>query len=115
MLVPQLDNPGAAMWGEGPVPFLKPSVPPFDPLEWERMPFRERARLACAAYALQGWGSPGAVYLVYAAKILLYVAGWLLFCSFTTGLGFGHLGSFGDWWLGEPAFQKAVLWSMLFE
>ncbi len=97
------------------MPFLKPSVPPFDPLEWERMPFRERARLACEAYAVQGWGSPGAVYIFYAAKILLYVAGWLLFCSFTPGLGFGHLGSFGDWWLSEAAFQKAVLWSMLFE
>lgn len=95
--------------------FLKPLVPPFNPTEWAQMPFRERARLACESYALQGWGFPGAVYLFYGVKIVLYVAGWLLFCSFTPGMGFGHLGSIGDWWLSEIAFQKAVLWSMLFE
>ena len=95
--------------------FLKPSVPPFTPSEWATMPFRERARLACEAYAVQGWGSPGAVYLFYGLKILFYVAGWLAFCSFTPGMGFGHLDTFGDWWLSGTAFQKAVLWSMLFE
>ena len=79
--------------------FLKPAVPPFDPIEWAQMPFRERARLACESYAVQGWGSPGAVYLFYGAKILLYVLGWLLFCSFTPGMGIAHLDSFGDWWL----------------
>lgn len=95
--------------------FLKPAVPPFDPIEWQRLPFPERARLSCECYALQGWGFPGAVSVFYGVKILLYVTGWLAFCSFTPGMGFGHLGSFGDWWLTETAFQKAVLWSMLFE
>lgn len=97
------------------MPFSEPAVPPYDPLEWSRMPFPERARLACKGYALQGWGYPYAVHLFYALKIVLYVGGWLAFCSFSTGMGFGHLSSFGDWWLSETAFQKAVLWSMLFE
>jgi transmembrane protein DUF3556 len=97
------------------MPFLKPDAPPFDPLDWARMPFPERARLACTGYALQGWGYPYAVHLFYALKIVLYVGGWLVFCSFSPGMGFGHLSSFGDWWLSETAFQKAVLWSMLFE
>jgi hypothetical protein len=97
------------------MPFLEPAVPPYDPLEWSRMPFRDRARLACKGYALQGWGYPYAVHLFYALKIIFYVGGWLAFCSFSTGMGFGHLSSFGDWWLSETAFQKAVLWSMLFE
>ena len=30
-------------------------------------------------------------------------------------MGIGHLDSLGDWWLSPIAFQKAVLWSMLFE
>ena len=43
--------------------------------------------MACETYALQGWGSPSAVYLFYGLKILLYVGGWWLFCSFTSGMG----------------------------
>ncbi|HEY5318489.1 MAG TPA: DUF3556 domain-containing protein [Solirubrobacteraceae bacterium] len=92
---------------------MKPVVPAFDALEWARKPFAERARMACEGYALQGWGSPSAVYLFYTLKIGLYLAGWWLFCSFTPGLG--NLGTIGHWWLAKPAFQKAVLWSMLFE
>ena len=95
--------------------FLKPAVPPFDPIEWAQAPFRERARLACELWAIQGWGAPGVVYVFYGVKILLYVLGWLLFCSFTPGMGIAHLDSFGDWWLSETAFQKAVIFSMLFE
>lgn len=95
--------------------FMSPAVPDYDALEWARMPFRERARLACETYALQGWGSPGAVYLFYALKIAFYVFGWMAFCSFTPGMGLGHLGSLTDWWMTPIAFQKAILWSMLFE
>jgi hypothetical protein len=93
--------------------FMKPVLPEYDAFEWARKPFAERARMACEAYAVQGWGSPLAVYLFYALKIALYVAGWWLFCSFTPGLG--DLGRIGHWWLSPTAFQKAVLWSMLFE
>jgi Transmembrane protein of unknown function (DUF3556) len=95
--------------------FLKPAVPPFDPLEWAELPFRERARLACQAYAVQGWGFPSAVYLFYAFKMAFYIFGWLVFMSFTPGMGLGNLDTFGDWWLSQTAFQKAVIWSMLFE
>jgi Transmembrane protein of unknown function (DUF3556) len=92
---------------------VKPVLPEFDALEWAQKPFAERARLACESFAVQGWGSPTAVYLFYALKIALYIAGWWLFCSFTPGLG--NLGTIGHWWLSAPALQKAVLWSMLFE
>ncbi|MDQ6807778.1 MAG: DUF3556 domain-containing protein, partial [Actinomycetota bacterium] len=92
---------------------LKPVLPEYDALEWAGMPFAERARLACQSYAVQGFGSPSTVYLFYAFKIALYIAGWWLFCSFTPGLG--NLDTIGHWWLLKPAFEKAVLWSMLFE
>jgi hypothetical protein len=93
--------------------FMKPTLPEFDALAWARTPFAERARLACQSFAVDGFGSPSAVYLFYAFKIALYIAGWWLFCSFTPGLG--NLGTLGHWWLTKTAFQKAVLWSMLFE
>jgi hypothetical protein len=93
--------------------FLKPAVLPYDAIEWSQKPFAERARMACESYAVQGWGSPSAVYLFYAFKILLYAGGWWLFCGFTPGMG--DLGSISHWGLSGPAFQKAILWSMLFE
>jgi Transmembrane protein of unknown function (DUF3556) len=93
--------------------FLKPTAPPYDPLEWEKLPFRERARQSCQAWALQGYGTPLAIYLLYALKVLFYVGAWVFFCGFTPGLG--RLGSISSWWLEPVAFQKAILWSMLFE
>jgi hypothetical protein len=92
---------------------LDPTLPPYDALAWRELPFAERARLACQAWALQGYGTPLAVYLVYALKVVLYVAGWWLFCRFSPGLG--DLGAIASWWLAPVAFQKAILWSLLFE
>jgi len=92
---------------------LEPLSPPYDPLVWARLPLPERARQACQAWALQGYGTPLAIYAVYILKVALYVGAWLLFCSFTPGLG--GLSDLGSWWLAPVAFQKAILWSMLFE
>jgi hypothetical protein len=92
---------------------LKPVPPPYDPLEWANMSFGEKVRLACNAWAMQGYGTPLGVYVVYALKIVLYVGGWLFFCGFTPGLG--SPSNIGAWWLDAVAFQKAILWSMLFE
>ncbi|GAC1555623.1 MAG: DUF3556 domain-containing protein [Polyangiales bacterium] len=69
--------------------------------------------MVCAAWALQGYGSPLAVYALYLLKVLLYVAAWVAFCRFTPGLG--GLTTIARWWLSPIAFQKAILWSMLFE
>ena len=88
-------------------------LPPYDPLDWVKRPFPERARMVCEAWALQGYGAPLAVYVLYAVKLALYVGAWVLFCGFTPGLG--GLATIGDWWLHPIAFQKAILWSMLFE
>jgi len=93
--------------------FLHPTPPPYDPLEWEQRPFAERARMVCNAWAIQGYGTPVAIYLVYAIKIALYVFGWFFFCGFTPGMG--SLSDFGAWAMTPIAFQKAILWSALFE
>ena len=92
---------------------LAPTPPPYDPLEWVKKPFAERGRMVCEAWALQGYGSPIAVYAAYAIKVLFYVGVWVLFCRTSPGLG--GLATIGQWWLSPVAFQKAILWSMLFE
>ena len=93
--------------------FLKPVPPPYDPLEWVKKPFAERSRMVCCAWAMQGYGTPLAVYLLYAVKVVFYVAGWWFFCRFSPGMG--ELGRISTWWLEPTAFQKAIVWSMLFE
>ena len=92
---------------------LTPARPPYDPLEWEAKPFAEKGRMVCAAWAMQGYGTPLVVYLAYALKVVAYIAGWIFFCTFTPGMG--GVGSIATWWLRAEAFQKAILWSMLFE
>jgi hypothetical protein len=92
---------------------VKPKLPPYDPLEWAKKPLAERGRMVCQAWALEGYGTPPVVYAVYAAKVVFYVGMWIFFCSFTSGLG--GLATIGQWWLAPAAFQKAILWSMLFE
>src|SRR5437016_6238175 len=92
---------------------LQPVAPPYDALEWQEKPFPEKSRLVCQAWALQGYGTPAAVYLLYLAKIVVYVGVWIFFCSFSPGLG--DLRSISSWWLEPVAFQKFVLWSMVFE
>lgn len=92
---------------------LNPVPPPYDIREWEKKPFPERVKMVCQAWALQGYGTPWPIYIVYILKIVLYVWIWSFFCSFTAGLG--DLGSFGSWYYEPIAFQKAVLWSMAFE
>ena len=91
---------------------LKPTPVPYDPLEWVRTPFSERARLVCQAWAIQGYGTPLAVYAVYGLKVLFYIGVWIACCTLTPGFGLHNI---GEWWLAPIAFQKAILWSLLFE
>ena len=92
---------------------IRPIPPPYDPLEWAKKPFDERARMVCAAWAMQGYGTPLAVFGVYAAKVALYVVAWIAFCATSPALG-GPT-EIAEWWLHPIAFQKAIVWSMLFE
>jgi len=91
---------------------LAPAPPPYDALEWAAKPFREKSQMVCRAWAMQGYGTPLAVYFVYALKVALYIAAWIAFCSFSPGLGsFTSIG----WWMHPVAFQKAIVWSIAFE
>lgn len=92
---------------------LTPNLPPYDAIAWSKLPLGERGRMACESWAMQGYGSPIAVYAVYALKVVGYIAGWMYFCRFTPGMG--ELATFSSWWLAPVAFCKAIVWSMLFE
>ena len=92
---------------------LDPVPPPYDPLEWAQKPFGDKSRMVCQSWALQGYGTPMGAYAIYGLKVLVYIAGWVGFCAATPGLGDPL--TIGKWWLHPVAFQKAILWSLLFE
>jgi hypothetical protein len=88
-------------------------LPPYEPARLLAAPFPERVRLVCRTWASQVNPTPMVVMAMYWAKYLvLYVGGWAFFVSFSAG----YPGFFSpDWAFTEVAFQKAVLWSILYE
>ncbi len=94
--------------------FLTPTPPPFEIGEWKRLSHLERIKPLAQDWALNGFGTPIAVYLLYVVKLVLYAGGGLLLISATTD-GLGGLGDLGSWWTEPIVFQKAVVWTMLWE
>ncbi|HET9625871.1 MAG TPA: DUF3556 domain-containing protein [Kofleriaceae bacterium] len=92
---------------------MRPVPVPYDALAWVKRPFAERARMVCEAWALQGYGTPPAIYLLHVLKIGVYVGVWVVLCGFTPGMG--GLTTIADWAFTPIAFQKAIVWSMVFE
>lgn len=92
---------------------LQPQPLPFSYEDWKKQPHNKRLKMLCTAWATQGYGAPLSTYLFYVFKILLYVAGWLFFCSFSEKLG--SVNDFLNWWFIPEALLKFIVWSILFE
>ncbi len=92
---------------------IKPALPDLDLDDWAARPEGDRVRLMCESWATQGFGAPAVAYAFYLFKIAVYVSLWVLFVSQApTIAGFSDI---GDWWHLPVAFQKAIVWTMLFE
>ena len=85
---------------------LDPAPPPFEVSEWRRLPHLERIKPLAQDWALNGFGTPVAVYFLYVFKVLAYA-----------GLGFLLIEATSGWphWTDPIVFQKAVIWTMLWE
>jgi len=85
---------------------LDPAPPPFEVSEWRRLPHLERIKPLAQDWALNGFGTPTAVYFLYVFKILAYA-----------GLGALLIFATSGWpaWYEPIVFQKAVIWTMLWE
>ncbi len=92
---------------------LDPKLPDFDLDGWRRRPYPERVRMMCRAWAVDGFGTPPAIHAFYVVKIALWLWGWGLFVSLTPG--FGGITDIATWWAEPIAFQRLVLWTLLFE
>src|SRR5918995_1563791 len=85
---------------------LDPTPPPFEVAEWRRRPHLQRIKPLAQDWALNGFGTPVAVYFLYVLKVLLYAGGGFLLIAATSG--WPH-------WTEPIVFQKAVIWTLLWE
>ncbi len=85
---------------------LDPAPPPFEVAEWRRLPHLQRIEPLAQDWALNGFGTPVAVYFLYLFKVLAYA-----------GLGFLLIEATSGWahWTEPIVFEKAVIWTMLWE
>jgi transmembrane protein DUF3556 len=94
--------------------FIEPTPPPFEYDEWKRRSHLERIKPLAQDWALNGFGTPYFVFLLYVVKLVLYAGGGLLLISATTP-ELGGIGDLSSWWTEPIVFQKAVAWTMLWE
>ena len=94
--------------------FIEPTIAPFDVEEWKRKPHLEKIKPLAQDWAEYGFGTPYAVYLLYAFKLVAYGVGGIAIIGATTP-GLGGLGSFTSWWTEPIVWQKVVVFTVLWE
>ena len=93
--------------------FVQPNLPVVDMAEWSKKPRAERVVPMVRHIAENGFGTPLIMHVMYGIKIALYILGAWLFVWSTNGIdGFTNLAA---WWTEPIVFEKAVLYTMLFE
>lgn len=94
--------------------WMQPAPPPFDLEEWRRKPYLARLKPMAQDWAVNGFGTPYAIYFLYLLKLIVFTVGAFALISATTP-GLGGLGDIGDWWTNPIVFQKFVVWTLLWE
>src|SRR5277367_4831325 len=92
--------------------FLRPDLPKIDVEQWRQLARTERLRLMTRHFAEHGFGTSDAVHCLQVVRIGLFISGGIGFAMATKGIG--ALGSIGLWWREPIAFEKVVVWSLLF-
>ncbi|MDT5412740.1 MAG: hypothetical protein QOG14_4960 [Mycobacterium sp.] len=93
--------------------FVQPNLPVVDMAEWSKKPRAERVVPMVRHIAENGFGTPLIMHVMYGIKIVLYILGAWLFAWSTNGIdGFTNVAA---WWTEPIVFEKAVLYTMLFE
>lgn len=93
--------------------FLTPRLPDVDLAHWRTRPLHRRLEPLTKDWALHGFGPPGASYLLYLVKLLIFAVGAALVISTTAGVG--SIGHFSSWWADPVVYQKFVVWTLLWE
>lgn len=83
--------------------FLTPTPPPFDLEQWQALPHHAKLKPLAQDWAVNGFGTPYAIYLLYAVKLVGYVAGAAVV------IGTSHS------WTELEVYQKVVVWTLVYE
>jgi hypothetical protein len=94
--------------------FIAPSPPPFELEQWQRLSYLSRLKPLAQDWAVNGFGTPTAIFLVYALKLVVFALGGFLIISAATP-GLGGLGDFSHWWTQPIVFEKVAVWVLLWE
>ena len=93
--------------------FIQPNLPVVDIAEWSKKPRAERVIPMVRHIAENGFGTPLIMHVMYGVKIALYILGAWVFAWTTPGIG--GFTDVATWWTEPIVFEKAVLYTMLFE
>jgi len=93
---------------------MQPTLPDVDPARWPQLGRRERIRELAPFWVDHGFGTQRVVHLLYVVKCVLYAGGAILVTAWTTP-GLGGVANVGHWWSEPIFFQKAVIFTVLFE
>ncbi|MFF9408152.1 DUF3556 domain-containing protein [Streptomyces anandii] len=93
--------------------FLAPNTADVDLRQWRSRPYQQRIRPLAEHWTLHGFGTPGIVHLLYLVKISAYALGGIAVVSLTPGVG--GVEHFGSWWAQPIAYEKFVVWTLLWE
>lgn len=94
--------------------FIAPTPPPVDVEEWKKLPHLSRLKPLAQDWAINGFGTPYAVYLLYVVKLVIFTVAAFAVISATTP-GLGGLDDIGEWWTEPIVFQKLAVWTLLWE
>jgi hypothetical protein len=83
--------------------FLAPTPPPFDVEQWQALPHHQKLKPLAEDWAVNGFGTPYAVYLLYAVKLVGYVVGAAVVIGTTHS------------WTELEVYQKVVVWTLIYE
>ncbi|OBA78540.1 hypothetical protein A9W99_22940 [Mycobacterium sp. 1164966.3] len=93
--------------------FIQPNLPVVDLADWSKRTRAERIVPMTRHIAENGFGTPLVMHVMYGVKIALYILGAWLFALSTKRIH--GLTNVAAWWSEPIVFQKAVLYTMLFE
>lgn len=93
--------------------FINPAVPPPDVINSRDKGELERIKPIAQDWAVNGFGSPGVLYLLYLLKLAAFVFVGIWIISWTDGIG--GVSDVGDWWTEPIVFQKVLCYMVLYE
>ena len=94
--------------------FITPTPAPFDVQEWKTKSELEKIKPLAQDWAVNGFGTPYVIYLLYIVKLVLFSVGAFLLIGATLP-GSGGLANIGEWWLEPIVFQKVLVWMVIYE